>query len=54
MFSSDKDIQQYVSDKLAVKEIGAYLDDFLKNKLPSTNKGKQIKDINKLLMIFYL
>jgi len=48
VFSSDKDIQQYVSDKLAVKEIGAYLDDFLKNKLPSTNKEKQIKDIDKL------
>ena len=48
IFSSDKDIKQYVSDKLEVREIGAYLDDFLKNKLPSTNKEKQIKDIDKL------
>ena len=48
IFSNDKDMIQYDSKRIEVKEIGTYLDDFLKNKLPSPNKEKQIKDIDKL------
>ena len=43
VFSSDKDIQQYVSDKLAVKEIGAYLEISLRTNYIVLTKESKLK-----------
>lgn len=48
LFSTDKDMMQYQSDKLKIDDIGKYLDNLIQNRIPSSNEEKKQKDIKTL------
>ncbi len=48
VFSTDKDMMQYQSDKLIIDDIGKYLDNLIQNRIPSSNEEKKQKDIKTL------
>ncbi len=48
VFSTDKDMTQYQSDKLKVDDIGKYLDDLIQNRIPTSNEEKKQRDIKTL------
>lgn len=48
VFSVDKDMSLYESDKIVVEDIGKFLDNLVKNRIPSLNQAKQTNDINAL------
>lgn len=47
-FSLDKDMTEYKSDVLTINQIGKYLDDLLKNRMPDVEVKDQQKDIERL------
>lgn len=49
VFSVDNDFLEYRSDILKVVDIGKYLDDLVKNKIPTAHKEEQADDVSKLV-----
>lgn len=48
VFSADNDMKNYDSDIFKIEELCVYLDDFVKNKIPTAHRAEQNRDIEKL------